>query len=134
MHHLTSELEQVRRTADERGDAHAKLQAQLDELRASTNQGPSSLLPNANAGADDSWKVVREELGRQAEYLRSLESKNAKMSAELSGLRERHASIEVLREKNRELERKARVAEELRTKVVSLEAELEAARKEREEW
>ena len=106
--------------------------SQLDELRASTNQGPSSLLPNA--GADDSWKVVREELGRQAEYLRSLESKNAKMSAELSGLRERHASIEVLREKNRELERKARVAEELRTKVVSLEAELEAARKEREEW
>lgn len=77
---------------------------------------------------------MREELGRQAEYLRSLEGKNAKMAAELNVLRERHASIEVLREKNRELERKAGVVDELRSKVVSLEAELEAARKEREEW
>lgn len=78
--------------------------------------------------------MVREELHRQADYLRALESTNAKMSMELNGLRERHASIEVLREEKRGLERKVKVLEELREKVVKLEAEVEAGRREREEW
>jgi mitotic spindle assembly checkpoint protein MAD1 len=53
---------------------------------------------------------------------------------ELNGLRERHASVEVLREEKRGLERKVKVLEELREKVVKLEAEVEAGRREREEW
>ena len=54
--------------------------------------------------------------------------------AELGTLRERHTAIEVLREQNRTLERRATGADELREKVVQLEAELQAARGEREAW
>ena len=83
---------------------------------------------------DESWTVVREELHRQADHVRKIEAANAKMNAELTGLRQRHANIEVLKEQKRELERKARAVDELRETVVKLEAELDAARKEREEW
>ena len=78
--------------------------------------------------------VVREELHRQANYLRALESTNAKLTSELIVLRERQTSVEVLKEEKRGLERKVQVLEELRTKVVRLEAEVEAGRREREEW
>ena len=66
--------------------------------------------------------------------MRQLEDANAKMIAELNILREKQTSVEVLKEHKRDLERKLRGAEELREQVVKLEAELEAARKEREEW
>lgn len=78
--------------------------------------------------------IVREELHRQAEYLRSLESKNAKLTGEVNILRVKEASVEVLREEKRGLERKVRIMEELREKVVRLEAEVEAGRRERETW
>ena len=78
--------------------------------------------------------VVRDELHRQADYLRTLESSNAKMLAELVVLRERQTSVEVLKEQKRGLEKKVQVLEELRTKVVKLEAEVEAGRREREDW
>ena len=77
--------------------------------------------------------VVREELHRQANYLRTLESTNAKLTSELTILRERQTSVEVLREQKRGLEKKVQVLEELRTKVVK-EAEVEAGRREREDW
>ncbi|KAH6899289.1 hypothetical protein BKA70DRAFT_1526885 [Coprinopsis sp. MPI-PUGE-AT-0042] len=47
--------------------------------------------------------VVREELHRQAEYLRTLQAKNIKLTSELSYLRERNQSIEVLLEEKRGL-------------------------------
>ena len=78
--------------------------------------------------------VVREELHRQAGYLRTLESTNARLTSELTVLRERHTSVEVLREEKRGLEKRVQVLEELRTKVVRLEAEVEAGRREREDW
>jgi hypothetical protein len=70
----------------------------------------------------------------QAAYLRSLESINTKLMAELGILRERHRSVEVLREENHGLKQKIIMLDELRTKVISLEAELEAGRQERENW
>jgi mitotic spindle assembly checkpoint protein MAD1 len=92
-------------------------------------------LRDARQGAEEeNWSVVREELHKQADYLRTLEGTNAKMSMELNNLRERQASVEVLREEKRGLERKVKVLEELREKVVKLEAEVEAGRREREEW
>ena len=90
---------------------------------------------DARQGAEEeNWSVVREELHKQADYLRTLEGTNAKMSMELNNLRERQASVEVLKEEKRGLERKVKVLEELREKVVKLEAEVEAGRREREEW
>ncbi|KAI0357178.1 MAD-domain-containing protein [Trametes cingulata] len=125
---LENELAEFRRLAEERARAFEDLQAQFDELSASQGSFTQS------NGQGEDWAVVREELHRQAKYVRQLESANAKMTAELNSLREKQTSVEVLKEQKRELERKVRGAEELREKVVRLEAELEAARKEREEW
>lgn len=82
----------------------------------------------------DGWVVVREELHRQAEYLRKLEATNAKQTSELGILRQRHEMVEVLREEKRSLERKLQGMEELRQKIAQLEAEVEAGRRERDEW
>lgn len=78
--------------------------------------------------------IVRDELQRQATYLRKLEGTNAKLSSEVIVLRDRQTSVEVLREKNRSLEIKLQHMEELRHTVAKLEAELEASRQEREQW
>ncbi len=81
-----------------------------------------------------SWSVLRTELTRQAEHSRQLETAHSRAMVELNTLRERHTSMEVLREENRALERRAAAADELRETVVRLEAELDAARAEREAW
>lgn len=78
--------------------------------------------------------IVRDELQRQATYLRKLEGTNAKLSSEVIVLRDRQTSVEVLREQNRSLEIKLQHMEELRHTVAKLEAELEASRQEREQW
>lgn len=82
----------------------------------------------------DDMAIVRDELQRQATYLRKLEGTNAKLSSEVIVLRDRQTSVEVLREKNRSLEIKLQHMEELRHTVAKLEAELEASRQEREQW
>jgi mitotic spindle assembly checkpoint protein MAD1 len=79
-----------------------------------------------------SWSVLRGELTRQAEHTRQLEAAHTRATAELSTLRERHGTIEVLREEKLALERRAAVADELRDTVVRLEAEVQAARAERD--
>ena len=78
--------------------------------------------------------MLRTELTRQAEHTRNLEAAHARATAELSALRERHTVIEVLREETCALERRAASADELRETIVRLEAEVEAARAEREAW
>jgi mitotic spindle assembly checkpoint protein MAD1 len=83
---------------------------------------------------DNDWKVVRDELTRQASYLRTLESSNARMTGELTQLRQQKKSIEVLEEQKRDMERKLANTDSLRQSVARLEAEVEAARKEREGW
>ncbi|TFY57806.1 hypothetical protein EVJ58_g6803 [Rhodofomes roseus] len=125
---LQEELTEYRQIAQERSQALEALRSELDEASAA-NESFSQ-----NVADEETWAVVRAELSRQAEYMRTLEATNTKMSTELAVLRERHASVEVLKEQKRALERKAQGAEELRERVVRLEAELEAARRERETW
>jgi len=84
--------------------------------------------------AEGDMAVVREELHRQAGYLCNLESTNARLDAELRVLRERHDSVQVLKEEKRCLETRVRTFDEMRERVVVLEAEVEAARREREIW
>lgn len=122
---LEEELAAVRQIAEERSRNIKEMQGQLDEL---------SSAQYTKGAEDENMVVVREELHRQANYLRTLEGTNAKLNAELNVLRERNTSVEVLREEKRGLERKLKVLDELREKVVSLEAEVEAGRQEREEW
>ena len=125
---LQDELAQLRVIAEERGATVEELQSQFDELSASQE----TLMRRVSE--EENMSVVREELHRQAGYLRTLESTNARLTSELTVLRERHTSVEVLREEKRGLEKRVQVLEELRTKVVRLEAEVEAGRREREDW
>lgn len=125
---LTGQLQEFKHIADERTHALDELQEKFDDL--SVAQTDASFHVND----DENWGVIREELHRQASHLRTVEAENAKLNGELTTLRQRHANIEVLKEQKRELERKARGVDELREQVVRLEAELDAARREREEW
>lgn len=125
---MQNELEQFQQLVEERARAFDELQLEFDELSAAQD---SLTLQNP---PDEGWSVVREELHRQANYMRQLEGANAKMNTELVILREKQTSVEVLKEQKRELERRLRGADELRETVVKLEAELDAARQEREEW
>lgn len=123
---LEDDLQQSKRIAEERRLTVEELQERYDELSSAQDSIAR------NGAEQESMGIVREELHRQAEYFRVLESTNIKLAAELSILKERHASIEVLREEKRGLERKLKTLDELREKVVRLEAEVEAGRKERE--
>lgn len=129
---LTSELHEVKSIAEERSITMQTLQDQLDDLRTS----PSHPTAEATSSSSDenTWSILRNELTHLTSHLRTLESQNAKQTIELNGLRERNTSIEVLKEEKRGLERKLKGMEELREKVVRLEGELDAGRREREEW
>jgi mitotic spindle assembly checkpoint protein MAD1 len=120
-----------KRNAEEKIQRLRELEEENDALESSkVSEGPATTDPST----DNDWKVVRDELTRQASYLRNLESSNARMSGELVQLRQRNESIEVLKEQKRDLERKLANTDSLRQSVSRLEAEVEAARKEREEW
>jgi len=125
---LQEERDQFKQLADERNVAIQVLQSQYDELGA--NQEALS----RQAADSESMAVVQEELHRQAAYLRKLESTNTKLNAELGILRERNTSLEVLREEKRGLEQRVAVMDEMRGKIIKLEAEVEAGRQERETW
>ncbi|KAH6894869.1 hypothetical protein BKA70DRAFT_1439352 [Coprinopsis sp. MPI-PUGE-AT-0042] len=104
---LEHELSQSQHIADERSRILGNLQAQYDEL-------------------------VSQRDGLMQYEAESLEAKNVKLTSELSYLRERNQSIEVLREEKQGLETKLVALDELKEKVVRLEAEVEAGRLERE--
>ena len=125
---LEQELVGYRGIAEERDATIQALQQKLDETEVASDP----MLRKRNE--DENWGVIRDELHRQASYLRSLETTNAKLNAELGRYKDRHSNLEVLREEKRTLERKVLVVDELREKVVSLEAQVEAARRERQEW
>ncbi len=128
---LQDEVAQCKKAAEERRHAFDELQAQYDEL----NDAQAGDISQRRSSDDESsWNIVREELHRQADHLRNVEAENAKMTAELLILRQRHSSIEVLKEQKRELEKKLSGVEGMKDKVVRLEAELVAARQEREQW
>lgn len=125
---LEEELQSIKQVAEDRRITISKLHEQLDELNSTQDSRTRS------GAEEENMTVIREELHRQADYLRTLESTNVKLTSELTILRERHTSIEVLKEERRGLEQKVRVFEELREKVVKLEAEVEAGRQERKAW
>ncbi|KAH9021960.1 MAD-domain-containing protein [Lactarius pseudohatsudake] len=115
----------------------AELRASHDAAAAHSAEAlrlQSALDAQATAQADvsrhdaeeGSWSVLRGEITRQAEHTRQLEVAHARAMVELGSLRERHTAIEVLREQNRALERRAAGADELRETV--------AVRAQREAW
>lgn len=127
---LQDDLTQSKQTIEERDIAFKDLQSQYDEL----NEAQANESSRRDDSDSTNWTIVRDELHRQADHLRSVEAENAKLTTELLNLRQRHASIEVLKEQKRELERKLSGTEGLKEQVVKLEAELVASRNEREQW
>ncbi|KAG6336210.1 hypothetical protein ID866_2887 [Astraeus odoratus] len=125
---LEQELAECKAFAAEKEATVQTLQRKLDELEAANDPMTKRL------DEDQNWGVIRDELHRQAAHMRSLEATNARLNAELSRYKDRHENVEVVREEKRTLERKVAVMEELREQIVSLEAQLEAARRERQEW
>ncbi|TFK46312.1 MAD-domain-containing protein [Heliocybe sulcata] len=125
---LEGEVQDLRRLADERSQIIQEVQDRFEDLSVAQESFSRESLDEEN------WSVIREELHRQVDYIRTLESTNTKLTQEVNALRERYTSVEVLREEKRGLEAKLRALEPLREKVVRLEAEVEAARKEREDW
>lgn len=124
-----------KRIAEERSQRLEKLEEENDDLKSRKASEDST---GVDPSRDNDWKVVRDELTRQASYLRTLESSNARMSTELTQLRLRNESIEALREQKhdlaRKLERELTITDTLRQSAAELEVEVGAARKEREEW
>ncbi|KAI6111850.1 spindle assembly checkpoint component Mad1 [Pisolithus croceorrhizus] len=125
---LEQELAEYKALVEDKEATVQTLQQKLDDLEGAN-------APPSNRHDDDQgWVVIRDELHRQAAHMRSLETTNAKLNAELGRYKDRHANIEILREEKHILERKVTVTEELRERVVLLEAQVEAARRERQEW
>jgi mitotic spindle assembly checkpoint protein MAD1 len=116
-------------------EAAATHSSEVLRLRSALDAQTTTQTDFARHEAEEaSWSVLRAELTRQAEHSRQLEVAHSRAMAELNTLRERHTAMEVLREENRALERRAAAADELRETVMRLEAEVEAARAEREAW
>jgi len=76
--------------------------------------------------------AVRDELHRQAGYLHMLGRR--KSSCQGDSLREIRASVDVSKEEKQGSETNVRVLEELKKKVVSLDAEVDAGRRGRDAW
>ncbi|KAF9035171.1 spindle assembly checkpoint component Mad1 [Panaeolus papilionaceus] len=119
---LQSELAESQSLAASRDSALQALQEDYDELLGSTEA-------QTRAQRDEeSMHIVRDELLRQTEYLKKLESANSKMNSELRTLRAREKSVEVVREEKRDLERRVGGVEELRRRVGELEGERDRLR------
>ncbi|THG98156.1 hypothetical protein EW026_g3974 [Hermanssonia centrifuga] len=127
--HLQEELREVKNLADSRSHTVEELQAKLDDLSATQDS-----ISHRTLNDEDGWAIIREELHRQTDYLHTVEAANVKMSSDLAVLKQRDANLEVLKEQKRDLKRKVQGVDELREKLVKLEAELAAARKERQDW
>lgn len=130
--HRNAELEEELskyKSATEESEATAQaLQQKLDQLEAANDSS------SQRRDEDQNWSIIRDELHRQAAHMRALETTNTRLNAELGIYKDRHSNIEVLREEKHALERKVAIMEELRERVMSLEAQVDVARQERQEW
>ncbi|KAG9037741.1 coiled-coil domain-containing protein mad1 [Tulasnella sp. UAMH 9824] len=126
---LEDELERTRQLAEQHKDTARSLRDQVDSLESL--QADTSRTSN---GFDENWQVVREEMHRQTAHWKSLESTNAKLTAEVHSLRSKQQSVEVLREENRSLQQRLLKASEQEETIARLQGEVDAARREREEW
>ncbi|KAG8883202.1 coiled-coil domain-containing protein mad1 [Tulasnella sp. 331] len=124
---LQDELDCARELAQQHKQASTSLRQQIEELEMERES-------SRRAGEAEDWNVVRQEMHRQATHWKNLEVMNARLTSEVISLRARQTSIEVLREEKRGLETRLQKASEQFEQIARLQGELEAARKEREDW
>ena len=123
-----AEAERYRRQASEASEQCGDLQDQLDQSIAMTANNTFDISFAEDFGA------IKGELSSQLGEIKTLKRENSKMRAELLVLRERDASIAVLKEEKRSLEAKAMTADRLSLEVGTLEAQLEALHAEHAQW
>ncbi|KAL1738965.1 hypothetical protein HDZ31DRAFT_12834, partial [Schizophyllum fasciatum] len=114
LEHLSQELDEYKAVSDDRAHRIAELEA---AAASASNSAPAT---TADRSSDD---IITAELARQTTYIATLERRNERMAAEVDALRARHASVEVLREENRSLQKKLRAVDELREALGQAEAE-----------
>ena len=102
-------------------------------MEAETSEGGGESSSRRRKQAE-SWALVRDEMARQMEHFKKTEAENVALTREVSLLRERHGSIEVLREEKRLLENKLKATHAVADKVATLEVELAAAKRAQAEW
>ncbi|GJJ14107.1 hypothetical protein Clacol_008364 [Clathrus columnatus] len=115
------EIKQLKEALEERDEMVYILRSELDgKDTSSTLEAP----PDINTNSDtQGWKVIQEELHRQASYIQKTSTENLKLKAEVASLKERHESIQVLREEKRQMEGRLRNMDDLRRQVVELGSE-----------
>ncbi|KIJ53268.1 hypothetical protein M422DRAFT_242402 [Sphaerobolus stellatus SS14] len=129
-------LEDELNLAKQLSETHEKNGQELRQMmedqavQLSTASVDGQTTPNGvKSASKQDWEILNSELHRQTTHLRDLERTNARLTGELASFKERHTSIEVLKEEKRDLERKARAADALREQVVRLEEDLADARR-----
>lgn len=122
--HLRGESERLRSIQHEDQEQCRVLQDQLDQK----SQG--RLSENDWGEVEQQWEVLKNQLSKQTQLIRTLEESNSKMRAELLVLRERKMNVEVLKEEKRVLESKVRDADDLRQRVGLLESQLDILERE----
>ena len=125
---LTQELTECKHIAEDHRLRFQEMEQQLETLR--NDPGPSTL---GSAAADADMTRISDKLHRQAGYMAKLEKTNMKLEVKL-GVLPTHASIEVLHEEKRALEKKARMYDDAHERAVRIEAELKAMKRECEQW
>ncbi|KAI4525647.1 hypothetical protein K525DRAFT_219502, partial [Schizophyllum commune Loenen D] len=112
--HLSQELEEYKTVSDDRA-------RRIAELEVAAASAPINAPPDlADRSSDD---IITAELARQTTYISTLERRNERLASEVDALRARHASVEVLREENRSLQKKVKAVDELREALGQAEAE-----------
>ena len=139
---LREELERSKELVQQQREAARQWREQLEELEN---------LKTTSRTDDDSWGVIREELHReslviilsgcwlfhyvgQTAHIKELETVNLGLTAEVHTLRSKSGNVEILKQANADLENKVRKLEGIKERAAGLEAEVDAARKEREQW
>lgn len=118
---LQAEIGEVRKDKDKEREEKRRLEQEVEILRSVKDE-------------EQNLKVVKEELHRQVEHLRSLEKENGKLVRKVDTYEKQHANVELLKENNKSLEKRLRGMDSMRKRMAELEAELDASKREKSEW
>lgn len=145
---LHEELSRTQELAQQQKDTARGLREQLETLELEPRR-------SERKRDDDSWQTVRDELERtlplvsftaepltgallhsegQSTYIKSVENANLKLTAENQRLRAKHENAELLRVEKLRLQKKVAEGAGQEVKIAQLEAELNVARKELQQW
>lgn len=115
------EVKQFKELLEERDQMVSILRSELDGKDASATL---ELPPEMSVEKDtQGWKIIQDELHRQTSYIQKIDVENLRLKAEVVTMKDRHESIQVLREENRQLENRLKRMDDLRHRVIELEGD-----------